>query len=384
MPLNSDVSEPTSKLGGYLRKVFPSGRNRRILAQIGERLGSQSPIWRLDADTSSWVRGLIGQAIDYRIRLHFARFQSEHLKMAREGAWAVARLDDFIGLLRTSPSRFPDYAVTPFGAVPSGSADWKLLCDEETEDGDFSIWRLSTADPDHGPQFSPAFAMAEALSANPARTKLNSECIFEFFERLEQTVDSVAAHHRLPSASEERHLAQFCLILAVLDAIRRSNWPRLPAFLEANPPSDAKSLLAAIPQPWVDDVAGLASSFRHRHADWHGARATLNPTFEGSRDVGGADGDMIVNGCLWEIKTTLNKRAKGTWLYQLFGYVLLDYQDKHAIDHVGFLFPRQATSVCWNLQKLAGELSGNPDVSIVDMRMEICRLLRTRKPKGRG
>ena len=300
MPLKSDVSEPTSKLGGYLRKMFPSGRNRRILAQIGDRLGSQSPIWRLDADTSSWVRGLIGQAIDYRIRLHFARFQSEHLKMALEGAWAVTRLDDFIGLLRTSPSRFPDYAVTPFGAAPSGSADWKLLCDEETEDGDFSIWRLSTADPDHGPQFSPAFATAEALSANPARTKLNSECILEFFERLEQTVDSVAAHHRLPSASEERHLAQFCLILAVLEAIRRSNWPRLPAFLEANPPSDAESLLAAIPQPWVDDVAGLASSFRHRHADWHGARATLNPTFEGSRDVGGADGDVIVNGCLWD------------------------------------------------------------------------------------
>lgn len=270
MSLKSDVGKPTSILGGYLRRVFPSGRNRRILSQIRDRLASHSPIWDLDADTTSWVPARIGQAIDYRIRLHFARFQHEHLRMAREGAWAVARLDDFIGLLHTSPSKFPGYAVTPFGAAPAGSADWRLLCDEETEHGDFSIWKLSTADLDHGPQFSPACAMAAALSADPARKKLNSECILEFFELLEQTIDSVAAHHRLPSASEERRLARFCLILAILDAIRRSNWPQLPAFLEANPPSDAESLLAAIPRPWVDDVAGLASSFRHRHADWHG------------------------------------------------------------------------------------------------------------------
>ena len=109
----------------------------------------------------------------------------------------------------------------------------------------------------------------------------------------------------------------------------------------------------------------------------------MNPTFEGSRDVGGANGDLIVNGCLWDIKTTLNKRAKGVWLYQLLGYVLLDYRDEHEIDHVGFLFPRQAASVCWNLQNLANELSGIQEVPITDMRQEICNLLRTQRPKGR-
>ena len=235
MSLKSDVGKPTSMLGEYLRRVFPSGRNRRILSQIRDRLASQSPIWDLDADTSSWVRGLIGQAIDYRIRLHFARIRREHLKMAREGAWAVARLDDFVSLLHTSPSWFPDYAVTPFGAAPSGSADWRLLYDEETENGDFSIWKLSTADPDYGPQFSAAITVAEASNADPARKKLNSECILEFFELLEHTFDSVAAHHRLPSASEERRLARFCLILAIFDSIRRSNWPQLLAFLEGRP-----------------------------------------------------------------------------------------------------------------------------------------------------
>ncbi len=381
MTLKSDVRNRNSLLGGYLRNEFPSGRNRRILAQVNERLASRLPICRLEAGTHPWVRGLIGHAIDYRIRLHFAPFRREHLNLAREGAWALASVGDFIRLLRSSPSRFPGYAFTQLGAAPGGSADWQPLCDEETEDGDFTIWKEPNADPDHGPRFSLLSALADALNPDPARKKLAPECILEFFELLDRTADGVAAHNRQPSASEERGLARFCLILAVFDSIRRSNRSQLPEFLEANALGEAESLLAAIPSPWVDDVAELADSFTQCHVDWHGAEATLNPTFKGSRDVGGADGDLIVNGCLWDIKTTLNKRAEGYWLYQLLGYVLLDYVNDHEIDRVGFLFPRQAASVCWNLQELADELSGTLEISIAAMRQDVCGLLRHRDRK---
>ncbi|MDE0698390.1 MAG: hypothetical protein OXH76_21435 [Boseongicola sp.] len=370
-------------MGEYLRRAFPGHRNRRILAQIGERLASNPPICCLEADTSSWVLGLIGHAIDYRIRLHFAHFPSGNLRLARDGAWMVARLDDFISLLRASPSRFPGFAVTPFGDAPSGTANWQHLSDEETEDGDVTIWKESDAAPDSGPSFSLACVMADALHRNLETRKLKSACILEFFDLLDETVTALGAHARPLSPSEERRLARCCLILAVFESIRRSGRAQLPEFLEVNVPGDAEGLLGAVPQPWADDVAELAISFRHRHADWHGTEAVLNPEFEGSRDVGGADGDLVVNGCLWDLKTTLKKRAEGTWLYQLLGYVLLDYEDRHAIDHVGLQFPRQAASVHWPLQELADELSGTPDVSIAAMRQEIRDLLRNPPPASR-
>ena len=57
-----------------------------------------------------------------------------------------------------------------------------------------------------------------------------------------------------------------------------------------------------------------------------GKPATLHPVFAGARNVGGADGDLIVDGCLWDIKTTTQK-AQGKWLFQLLGYDLLDNDD---------------------------------------------------------
>lgn len=376
MPLKTDVKDPNSPLGEYLRNVFPSRRNRRILAQIRDLLTGRPPDCALDSDAAPWIRGLVGHAVDYRIRLHFGHFQSEHLGLARQGAWAVVCMEDFIRLLRFSPSRFPGYAVTRLGKAPGETADWRMLRDEETEDGDFTIWELPAGNPDTGPVFPAGSTIMEALHPEPARKRLLPECILEFFVLLDQTVNSVAAHCRSPSMPEERRLARFCLVLAVFEGIRRSNRPMLPEILQANALGDAESLLKAIPRSWVDDVTRLATSFRNRHPDWQGAEASLNPAFEGSRDVGGADGDLIVDGCLWEIKTTLNVKAEGFWLYQLLGYVLLDYDDKHAIDHVGFLFPRHAASLSWNLQELVDELSGRRNFSVAAMRKDACGLLR--------
>ena len=376
MPLKRDVKDPNSPFGGYLRNAFPSGRNRRILAQVRDLLSDRPPICGLDSDATPWIRGLIGQAVDCRIRLHFRHFRSEHLTMARQGAWAVARMEELVRLLLGSPSRLPGHTVTLLGDAPGERSDWQHLCDVETEDGDFTIWESSATKRNTGPLFSVGSVTMHALSPELAQEGLMPECILEFFELLDQTVNSVAAHCRTPSVPEERRVARFCLVLATFESIRRSNWPSLPKFLEANALGDAESLLKAVPRLWVDDVTELATSFRDRHPDWQGADAVLNPAFEGSRDVGGADGDLIADGCLWEIKTTLKSKAEGFWLFQLLGYVLLDYRNEHAIDHVGFLFPRQAASVQWNLQELVDELSGQQNASVAAMRKEVRELLR--------
>ena len=80
-------------------------------------------------------------------------------------------------------------------------------------------------------------------------------------------------------------------------------WP--PQFLDGTLPKTAAHLLDAIPAALVAGVAALAAAFTERFPAWHGAPALPNPKFAGAPDVGGADGDLVVDGCLWEIKTTI-------------------------------------------------------------------------------
>ena len=73
----------------------------------------------------------------------------------------------------------------------------------------------------------------------------------------------------------------------------------------------------------------------------------LNPTFVGSRYVGGADADLILDRRLIEIKTTTHARLDKSWLLQLLGYVFLDWEDRYRIDGLGILYSRQATFARW-------------------------------------
>ena len=112
----------------------------------------------------------------------------------------------------------------------------------------------------------------------------------------------------------------------------------------------------------MDDVAALARAFAEQYVGWRGADATLNPTFAGSADVGGADADFIAENCLWEIKT--ERRPGRSWLDQLLGYTLLDYEDTYAIDRVGVLLPRLNAHVTWPIRELIARLSGNDGLEL--------------------
>ena len=374
MSLKKQVENPSSPLGEFLRQAFPTGSNRRLLAEINGHLDSHPAICRLESGTPSRVRGLIGHAVDYRIRYHFAITPSLEFTVARTGAWTVTRIDDLVDLARSDPSRFSDCAITRHGDAPDGDVDWQHFADTETEDGYYTIWVKPGAGRESLASLSRAWF--GAIHHGFATTKLPLECTLDFFDLLDRTVGSLAAHRRGPTAAEECRLARLCLVLSVFESVGRSGWGWPPEFLEGSEITDPESLLKAIPRAWVEDVAVLAGTFRHRHADWQGMPATLNPEFAGARDVGGADGDLIVDGYLWEIKTTIQK-AQGKWLLQLLGYALLDYDDEYAIGHVGFLFPRQSACARWTLPELLHELSGRRDVSIAGLRHELRRKLRS-------
>ncbi|GAB4528488.1 MAG: hypothetical protein OHK0046_47360 [Anaerolineae bacterium] len=67
----------------------------------------------------------------------------------------------------------------------------------------------------------------------------------------------------------------------------------------------------------------------------------MNPTFDGSELVGGADADWIIDGCLYDCKTTRKQQPITAYeVLQLAGYVLLDFSDMYKLTHAGWYLPR--------------------------------------------
>lgn len=367
MSLKRQIADPRSTIGGFLREVFPARYFRPVLAELNAVLGASAAICRLGRDTPAWFHSHVGQAIDYRIRHHFQPGPADPYPMAREGIWMVTGVDDLADILRQRPERFPDYALTMLGDSPDRAGSWQHFLDQDTDHGPCTVWRLPDANPNI--PSTVLSALLHLYRPEIQSTYLPLECTLELLDVVDATVARVAAHKRRPSSGEEAELARCCLALSIFETVRRiggRGWP--PSFLDGIVPATAADLMDAIPAILVADMTALAGAFVERCPAWHGAPATLGPQFTGSPDVGGADGDLIVDGCLWEIKTTVQTRAKRAWLYQLLGYLLLDYEDDHALERAGFLFPRQQAAVHWSVTQLIRALSGRADVELTDLR----------------
>lgn len=312
MSLTSELNRRDSPVKRFFRETFPN--TREPLAQVRSALRNNELIHRLDPGAPPHAYGQIGAAIDYRIRYSFAPTPAPGL-VAWRGAWAIAD-----ALPRDVPSFVLDVL-----------REFQEMIPEDTP-------------------------------------RLPGPVIAEFFNGLAMTVKLIAPHQRMPDPDEERALARLCLMLAAFEAVYRAlAWP--PAFLRDELPASATDLLSAVPDDWVEDVADLSTAFSRRYPEWRGAAAILNPTFEGSADIGGADADFILDGCLWDIKTTKTDGGQSTHIYQLLGYALLDYDDQFGIERVGLLFPRQDAAVQWPLPRLIRTLSGR-DLDLRGLRQQ--------------
>lgn len=213
------------------------------------------------------------------------------------------------------------------------------------------------------------------VSGLPLRAPLTQACLDSFFGDLDSAIAEIRPYQRAPTQAEERVLARFCLVLAALEAVWRSPlaWP--PPWLGDLVPRDSKELLSLVPSEWVGDAVGLATAFSRMHTDWRDTEAFLNPEFAGSADVGGADADFISEGCLWDIKAHKGHGASSAWLYQLVGYVLLDYEDAYTIDRVGLLFMRHRTMITWPIEELITAMSGGTERDLAILRARFRALL---------
>jgi hypothetical protein len=79
---------------------------------------------------------------------------------------------------------------------------------------------------------------------------------------------------------------------------------------------------------------------------------------------------------LVEVKVTKHPLPlRDEWLNQLLGYVLLDHGDWYELEQVAVFLGRQARLVAWPLAELLSELTGDPRVTLAELRGEFRALL---------
>jgi hypothetical protein len=188
----------------------------------------------------------------------------------------------------------------------------------------------------------------------------------------------------LPEPVEER-LTRACYAASWYEEVFRSN--RLsPATPMGTATADLtlEDLLATVPDYAVQDVTAVTAAAETGlaavRANTTPAQIHPGPVFAGSRDVGGADADWIADGLLVDVKAHTNARGLETiQIYQLLGYVLLDYPNEYEINAVGWYQARCARLVAWPLPEFL-DLAGARH-PLTELRAHLAALAPTLTPR---
>lgn len=179
----------------------------------------------------------------------------------------------------------------------------------------------------------------------------------------------LAQHHPIGKRldlAEEAELVRYCYVLGPYEEIVRAGPFKSP--LRRYPWAPATDLLALVPAPAVEDLTALSWAAFIQFESVFNTPAILNPRFDGSIDVGGADADLILDACLVDIKATVKGRLDSQWLYQLLGYVLLDYSNRYLIDEVAIYMARQQKMLRWRLDAFLRAMGNGQEVALDEVR----------------
>lgn len=95
------------------------------------------------------------------------------------------------------------------------------------------------------------------------------------------------------------------------------------------------------------------------------------PEFAGSKLVGGADADLIIDECIYDVKTTVNPRPNlPQSIRQILGYVLLDWIDQYELDRIGMYFSRQGKWMSWSIPDVVSVAASYPSMTVSMLREE--------------
>ncbi|MCX5016709.1 UvrD-helicase domain-containing protein [Streptomyces sp. NBC_00555] len=168
-------------------------------------------------------------------------------------------------------------------------------------------------------------------------------------EQLLATVDAHLAH---PGTLDDAALTRLCFVAGFFEDIARTGEIRRFSLLNpATPGTSLDTLTTRVPPYVIDDIDQQMRLARTPFAPFRAlppASRVCGPVFTGSTDIGGADADFILGGCLLDCKATKDPRRLGREeIHQLAGYLLLDYDDQFGITRVGLYLSRQGGLITW-------------------------------------
>jgi hypothetical protein len=177
----------------------------------------------------------------------------------------------------------------------------------------------------------------------------------ELTEHLGRLLRAWPAAAAQSSDDDEVALARACFALAIYEQCFRGliddRWPivqlskgaRVSKLLDMCSDVEAADIVAMARRFAASQGALIASAGRH----------LLNPTFAASRELGGADADLLVDdGLLLDIKATRKNTMSRRHLLQLLGYAFADWDDALGATRVGIYFARQGARIEWSLDEL--------------------------------
>jgi hypothetical protein len=180
----------------------------------------------------------------------------------------------------------------------------------------------------------------------------------------------------------EDQVCQLCFIAASYEDVYRTGEVRRYSLLTGgSPDTSLRDLAAVVPDYVPSDLKrqlGLASTVFARFRELPAERIVCGPVFTGSADIGGADADFIIDGMLLDCKATVNPTRLGdAEIYQLAGYLLLDYDDQYGISRVGLYLARQGKGIIWTVEEFLGLLGAR--LPLPELRQRLRNYLRARR-----
>jgi hypothetical protein len=188
------------------------------------------------------------------------------------------------------------------------------------------------------------------------------------------------------SEADELDLARLCGLLALYEQLYRMGGLLNQAMFDtplarAGLNQPLTTLLDLVDPQLPADVVAMIREFRRAAPELASAeRVNGNPQFDRSRDLGGADGDLILDHRLLEVKTTKHAKLTAHFVWQVLGYLLADTSDEHSITTVGWYFARHGLAWVFEVDDFLRILA-NRNVDVSQARAEFeerCSTLRKR------
>jgi len=186
--------------------------------------------------------------------------------------------------------------------------------------------------------------------------------------------------------TDELELARLCGLLALYEQLYRMGgifnqrtFETPIAKIGRNAPLE--QLLDLLDDRLPADIAAMIGLFRSSKPELAKPKeVSLNPQFARSVELRGADGDLVIDHLLLEVKTVKTAAMSRRFAWQVLGYLLADTRDNYGVESVGWYFARQGTLWRYPVAEFLSRLAGS-DVDLANARAEFAEVCATLRPR---